>query len=127
MKQINKWKVLTDEITEMWIREYFEIGEDEEVSYDWVCDDIGTVFCFADYWFNFSDVLDCYKHKITKEQLFDWYYYILTEPYINISLAKYILSSEEKDKKEKESLERSIKNLEMAQEEFNKAMEKYGV
>lgn len=126
MKQINKWKILTNEITEIFIREYFEISEDEEVSYDWIGGDIGSIFEFADYFFSFADILDCYKHNINKEQLFNWYNYCLQEPYINISLACFILSPEERDKKEKESLEKSKKNLEMAQEEFNKAMEKYG-
>lgn len=126
MKQINKWKLLTEDITDIFIREYFEISEDEEVEFSWVGGDTGGVFEFADYFFSFIDVLACYKHKITKEQLFNWYSYCLEEPYINISLVKFILSPEERAKKEKESLEKSKKNLEMAQEEFNKALEKYG-
>lgn len=125
MKQINKWKLLTEEITDIFIREYFEIPDDEDVSINWIADDIGSIFEFADMFFSFSDVLDCYKHKITKEQLFTWYDYILAEPYINISLSNFILSPEEKAKKEEESLKKSKKNLEMAQEEFNKAMERY--
>ena len=126
--KILEWNRLTNSITENWIAEYFELNEEEAASgidYDWVADDIGGIFEFADMFFNFSDVLDCYKHKITKEQLFLWYDYCLSEFYINISLAEFILSPEEKAKQEKESLDRTKKNLEMAQEEFNKAMEKY--
>lgn len=120
MKQINKWKLLTEDITDIFIREYFEIPDDEEADFSWVGDDTGGIFEFADYFFNFSDVLACYKYKITKEQLFGWYDYCLQEPYVNISLARFILSPEEKAKKEELSLEISRKNLNFAQEEFNK-------
>ena len=125
MKQINKWKLLTEEITDIFIREYFEISN-EDININWVSDDIGGIFEFSDYFFSFTDILECYKHKITKEQLFLWYDYCLQEPYINISLASFILSSEEKAKKEKESLDISKNNLKIAQEEFNKAMKRYG-
>lgn len=90
MRQINKWKILTEEITDIFIREYFNIPNEEEVEVFWVSDDIGGIFEFADMFLSFSDILDCYKYKITKEQLFTWYDYCLSEPYVNISLAKYL-------------------------------------
>lgn len=126
MKLINKWKILTEDIADIFIREYFEIPSNEDVDIEWVSNDIGGVFEFADYFFSFADILECYKHNITREQLFKWYEYCLEEPYINISLSKFILSPEEKAKKELEILEISRKNLIFAQEEFNKAMERYG-
>jgi len=126
MKLIKEWQTLTNKITEEWIREYFEFDEGEEVDFCWVANDIGGIFEVSDYYINFSDILACYKHKITKEQFHNWYSYCLEEPYINISIAKFILSPEEKAKKELESLEISRKNVIFAQEEFNKAMEKYG-
>ena len=90
MRDIDKWNKLTNKITSQWIKTYFELEEDEEVDADWVNNDIGSILEFANYYVSFSDILDCYKHKITKEQLFDWYDYCLQEPYINISLAKYL-------------------------------------
>ena len=51
---ISKWGNLTNEITENWIKDYFELEEDESVDFYWVADDIGTIFEFADYFFNFS-------------------------------------------------------------------------
>ena len=120
---ISKWGNLTNEITENWIKEYFELEEDESVDFYWVADDIGTIFEFADYFFNFSNVLDCYKYNISKEKLFLWYEYCLEEQFVNISLAKFILSPEEKAKKEKESLEKSRKNRIFAEEIFRKALD----
>ena len=120
---ISKWGNLTNEITENWIKEYFELEEDESVDFYWVADDIGTIFEFADYFFNFSNVLDCYKYNISKEKLFLWYDYCLEEQFVNISLAKFILSPEEKAKKEKESLEKSRKNRIFAEEIFRKALD----
>jgi hypothetical protein len=122
---ISKWGNLTNEITENWIKEYFELEEDESVDFYWVADDIGTIFEFADYFFNFSNVLDCYKYNISKESLFLWYDYCLEEQFVNISLAKFILSPEEKAKKEKESLEKTKENLFFAEKLFNKELEKY--
>ena len=122
---ISKWGNLTNEITENWIKEYFELEEDESVDFYWVADDIGTIFEFADYFFNFSNVLDCYKYNISKEKLFLWYEYCLEEQFVNISLANFILSPEEKAKKEKESLEKTKENLTFAYELFNKELEKY--
>jgi hypothetical protein len=127
MRDIDRWEELTNRITSQWVKTYFELGDDEDITIDWVADDVGGIFEFADYFFSFSDILDCYKHKITKEQLFNWYEHNISEPYVNISLAKFILSPEERAKREKESLDISKKNLEMAQEEFNKTMEKYEI
>lgn len=124
---ISKWGNLTNEITENWIKEYFELEEDESVDFYWVADDIGTIFEFADYFFNFSNVLDCYKYNISKESLFLWYDYCLEEQFVNISLAKFILSPEERTKKEKESLEKTKENLTFAHELFNNELEKYEI
>ena len=123
--RILEWNRLTNSITEDWIAEYFELDEEEAASgidYDWVADDVGSIFEFADYWFNFSDVLDCYKHKITREQLFTWYDYCLENQFINISLAQFILSPEEKLKKEQENLDKLKLNCIFAEQEFNKAL-----
>jgi hypothetical protein len=123
--KIYTWQNLTNEITADWIRDYFEIEEDKTFDFDWVGDDVGSIFNFADYWFNFSDVLDCYKHEISKEHLFRWYDYCLENQKINISLAKFILSPEEKIKREKEHLEQLKERVKYAKEELNKALKDY--
>lgn len=122
---IAKWENLTNEITEQWIRDYFEIEEDETVYFDWVANDFGGVFEFADYFFDFNTVLKCYELDITKEQLFQWYDFCLSNHSVNISLAKYILSPQERKEQEKIALEESKAILKFAQEEFNKVLRKY--
>ena len=122
---ISKWGNLTNEITENWIKEYFELEEDESVDFYWVADDIGTIFEFADYFFNFSNVLDCYKYNISKEKLFLWYEYCLEEQFVNISLAKFILSPQERKEAEEKYLEELRERVKSAEKEFKKALEEY--
>lgn len=121
-QEIRLWQKSTNEITEQWIREYFDWSEDEEVYFEWVSDEPGGVFNFSDYWFSFDNVLDCYKHKITREQLFTWYDYCLENQFVNISLAQFILSPEEKLKKEEENLQKSKERVNLAEQEFKKAL-----
>ena len=122
---ILRWTNLTNEITENWIRDYFETEEDEEIYFDWVANDIGGIFEFADYFFDFNTVLKCYELNISREQLFEWYNFCLENQKVNISLAKFILSPKEREEQEKIVLEESKARLKLAQEEFNKALEKY--
>lgn len=124
-KDIDSWQRLTHKITEQWIKEYFELTSADDSSVDWVANDIGGVFSFADYFFDFNTVLKCYELDITKEQLFQWYDFCLSNHSVNISLAKYILSPQERKEQEKIALEESKARLKFAQEEFNKALEKY--
>ena len=128
--KIKSWEVLTNSITEDWIVKYFELDEEERaysIDYSWVANDVGGIFEFADMFFNFSDVLECYKHKITKEQLFLWYDWCLSNPFVNISLAKYILSPKERKEQEEKHLAELKDRMELAEKEFNEAMKKYEI
>lgn len=125
MKAIQDWNNLTNKITEQFIFQYFELELDEELEWFWIADEVGGVFEFSDYYFNFSDVLNCYKHNITKEQLFGWYEHNLTEPYVKISLSKFIISPEKRLENEQKSLQKTKQNLTFAQEEFNKALKQH--
>ena len=100
-------------------------GRSEELSYYWVAEDVGGIFEFADYFISFSNILDCYKHKITLDQFFTWYDYCLENEFINISLAKFILSAADKAKKEKENLKRLEDNVKTAENIFKIALEQY--
>lgn len=88
-KDIDNWKILTDRITSNWIKDYFRLTLDDDFSVDWVANDIGGIFSFADYWFDFNTVLKCYELSISRENLFLWYDWNLTNKKVNISLAKY--------------------------------------
>lgn len=123
--KIFTWNNLTSDITEQWIREYFDWDEDEEVYFDWVSDETGGVFNFADYWFSFDTVLKCYELNISKEQLMNWYYWCLDNQSVNISLAKYILSPQERREAEEKHLEELRNRVKIAEEEFNKVLKEY--
>ena len=122
---IARWTNLTNEIAESWIREYFEIEEDEYVEIDWVANDVGTIFDFSGYFFDFTNVLDCYKHNITKEQLFNWYYFNVESQSVKISLVKYILSPQERKEAEEKHLLKLKEDVAFAEQEFKKALENY--
>ena len=124
--KISKWKNLTSEITETWIREYFDWDENEEVQFYWVNDDVGGIFEVSNYYFNFSDVLDCYKHNVTKEDLFKWYDFYMESQKVNISLARFIISPEERLKKEEEYLQELKERVILVENKFNKALNIYG-
>ena len=124
--KILKWQRLTNEITENWIRDYFEIEEDEEIYFDWVANDTGTIFNFADYWFDFNTVLKCYELDITREQLLNWYNFCLDNHSVNISLARFILSPEERKQAEEKHLAELKERVKSAEKTLKEALEQYG-
>lgn len=123
--KILEWKTITNSITENWIREYFDLYDDEEISVDWVANDVGSIFEFADMYFNFSDILDCYKYNISRESLFLWYDYCLSNEFVNISLANFILSPQKRKEQEEKELAQLKERLESAKKELKEAIERY--
>ena len=123
--KINQWNILTNDITEDWIRDVFEIDKEEEIYFDWVSDSPGSVFNFADYWVSFDQVLDYYKHNITKEQFFEWYSFCMDNQKVNISLAKFILSPKERKEQQKKQLKELEYRVKFAEEEFKKALKEF--
>lgn len=124
-QEIRLWQKSTNEITENWIRDYFEVEEDEEIYFDWVANDVGSIFEFADYFFNFNTVLKCYELNISREQLFEWYDFCLSNHSVNISLAKFILSPKERKEAEEKHLEELKERVKIAEKEFKKALNQY--
>lgn len=119
---ITRWTDLTNEITESWIKDYFELDEDEYIDADWV--EIGGVFNFADYWFSFSSVLDCYELGVTKKKLFEWYDKSLTQE-IDLPLREFIISPKKLKEQKKKYLEDLKQKVELAKEELEKAIKDY--
>ena len=122
---IAKWINLTNEITEQWLRDYFEIQEDEEIYFDWVANDVGGVFSFADYWISFENVLECYKLDVKKEDFFDWYDRCLENQSFTLSLSNFILSPKERKEAEKKHLEELKDRVRSAEETLKQALENY--
>jgi hypothetical protein len=121
-RDIEKWKNLTDKITSRFIKEYFELEEGDYVDADWI--DIGGVFNFSDYWFSFSNILDCCELGVTKEQLFDWYDKSLTQE-IDLTLRDFIILPEKQKEQKEKYLEDLKQRVEFAKEEFEKAIKEY--
>lgn len=126
MKQMTKWEKLTNQITESFIRDYWEVEEDEKLDYSWVGSEIGGVFEFADYYFNFATVLNCYKHYISRDSLFRWYDMCLEGENIKLSLIDFVKSPEKLKKEKEKYLQELKKRCIFAEETFNKALEDYG-
>ena len=121
---ILKWSTLTDEIACRFLYDYFD---DNSPEYFWVNEEFGTILNYGEFYFNFSDILTCYKLYITDEQLFNWYYFCLESESANISLAKFILSPKERKEQEEKHLAELKERVVLAQSEFNKALEKYNI
>ena len=130
--KVIEWEKRTNEIVEDWICEVFEIPEEERryIIVNWVADSVGGVFNFGDYFVGFDAVLEYYKHNLKLEDFFNWYDFCLTNQKVNISLAKFIISEEDKKEQLKKQLEQSKERLQKAKEEFEKSLkefeEKYG-
>ncbi len=122
LEDIVCWEVQTNKITEDFLYDYFD---DNDPDYSWVVDEIGGVFIYGDYFFDFNTVLTCYKLGITEEQLLNWYYFCIESHSINISLAKFILSPEDRKKAEEKHLAELKDKVKSAEKEFKEALEKY--
>lgn len=126
--KILEWKKLTNQITEQWITEYFQLSEEEVASgidYYWIGNEFAGTFEFADYYIDFSNVLDCYKLNVSKEQFFDWYSQAV-EGNLDLSLADFILSPEKLKEKQEKSLQESKERIIFIEQEFKKLLEEYG-
>ena len=120
--EILEWENLTNKLTSRFLYDYFD---DVDPDYWWVSDDIGGVFNYGDYWFDFNTILTCYKLDITFEQLINWYDFSLSNQSVNISLAKHILSPKERREAEEKHLQELKERVEIAEKEFQKAIEEY--
>lgn len=122
MKQIEKWENQTIKITNQFLLDYFD---DNNPDYFYIGDEIGGVFNYGDYFFDFSNVLICYKLGVTKEQLFQWYDFCLENQSTNISLDRYILNPQDKKEQEEKYLEELKERVKAAKKEFKKAIKNY--
>lgn len=120
---IDKWKKLSNKITEQFLYDYFD---DKLPFWWWVNDEEGTILCYGDYFISFDTILTCYKLEITFEQFINWYDFCLSNQSVNISLAKYILSPQERKEAGEKHLEELKNRVELAEKEVKKALEEYG-
>ena len=122
LDDIVEWKKLSNKIVEQFLYHYFD---DLDPDYWWVSNDVGGVLNYGDYFFSFDTILTCYKLEITFEQLISWYDFCLSNQSVNISLAKYILSPQERKEAEEKYLAELKNRVELAEKEFKKAIDEY--
>ena len=122
LDDIVEWKKLSNKIVEQFLYHYFD---DLDPDYWWVSNDVGGVLNYGDYYISFDTILTCYKLEITFEQLISWYDFCLSNQSVNISLAKYILSPQERKEAEEKHLAELKNRVELAEKEFKKAIDEY--
>ena len=122
LDNIVEWKKLSNKIAEQFLYHYFD---DLDPDYWWVSNDVGGVLNYGDYFFSFDTILTCYKLEITFEQLISWYDFCLSNQSVNISLAKHILSPQERKEAEEKHLAELKNRVELAEKEFQKAIDEY--
>ena len=122
LDNIDEWKKLSNRIAEQFLYHYFD---DLDPYYWWVSNDVGGILNYGDYFFSFDTILTCYKLDISFEQLINWYDFSLSNQSVNISLAKYILSPQERREAEEKHLQELKERVELAEKEFKKAMDEY--
>ena len=120
--EILEWENLTNKLTSRFLYDYFD---DEDPDYWWVSNDVGGLLNYGDYFFSFDTILTCYKLDISFEQLINWYDFCLDNQSVNISLAKYILSPQERREAEEKHLQELKERVELAEKEFKKAIDEY--
>ena len=120
--EILEWENLTNKLTSRFLYDYFD---DVDPDYWWVSNDVGGVLNYGDYFINFDTILTCYKLEITFEQFISWYDFSLSNQSVNISLAKYILSPQERREAEEKHLQELKERVELAEKEFQKAIDEY--
>ena len=122
LDNIVEWKKLSNRIAEQFLYHYFD---DLDPDYWWVSNDVGGILNYGDYFFSFDTILTCYKLDISFEQFISWYDFCLSNQSVNISLAKYLLSPQERKEAEEKHLKELKNRVELAEKEFQKAMDEY--
>ena len=122
LDNIVEWKKLSNRIVEQFLYHYFD---DLDPYYWWVGDEEGGILCYGDYFISFDTILTCFKLDISFEQFISWYDFCLSNQAVNISLAKFILSPKERREAEEKHLTELKERVEMAEKEFQKAIDEY--
>ena len=84
-KVIFIYKQSCDKLVVKFLEDYFDA---EYFDYTWI--DTGNIFQFADYYLSIPTILECYKHKVSKEDLLNWYDETLLQQ-TELSLAEFII------------------------------------
>ncbi len=73
---IQQWEKATKNLLDEFLKIYF-VDEDipiEDIDVYWVGDEIGGVCFINDMYFGLDDLVNCLRHKPSRDQMWDWYY-----------------------------------------------------
>lgn len=74
-EELSKWKEATQDIADLFVGIYF--GEEYNDEAEWVADQIGGILVVHDYFFGLQFMVDALELRVTKEMMFDYYYYTM--------------------------------------------------
>jgi len=69
---LQTWQKATNDLAQQFANKYFDGGE-----WHWVADQIGGIYCIADYFFNLDRIVEALELNATTDQLLEFYDYEL--------------------------------------------------
>jgi len=125
MIEIKAWKRSTEFLTQEFLIKYFELEELDEEDFYWMGNEIGGVFNFGDYYFNFSDALYCLENEVEIERLFAWYDYYLENPAESVNLKHFLMDAQSLKEREDAYIKDLEFRVELAREGLEEALKNY--
>lgn len=119
-KVIFTYKQSCNKLVVKWLEDYFDT---EYFDYTWI--DTGNIFQFADHYISMSTILECYKHKVSKEDFFNWYDTSLDQQ-TDLSLAEFVMLPAKREEAREKYLVELKERVKTAEKELKQALEEYG-
>lgn len=127
-KTILTHRQITDKVVEYWIEKYFDLQPTDDLDWEWVNGDVGSTFYFADYYIDFSTVLECLNKEVPADKFFSYYDWNLEHHPRFISLQAFVWGAAEimllELERSREAVENAKANLEIAIANHNEILGK---
>lgn len=72
MKAIGSWRKATEEVAKTFLKKYFKHHIYNEDTF-WVSDEVGSIFCIGDWYFDIKHMIEALELEATFEQLDEYY------------------------------------------------------
>jgi len=92
MNNLQKYEQICNDLTIDFIEKYY-CDEDiqlKDVYCEWVAQEVGGVACINDEFWSMNDIVNVFKYKPTKKQLFEFYYHRLDAKIPQYNLKNFI-------------------------------------
>ena len=70
-QNLDFYYVACNKVAQMFATQYF--GKIDDLDEWWVADDVGTVLCINDYFWNMDDMVEALKVGVNKKTIFEYY------------------------------------------------------